>query len=51
MPMGTYPPSDATRAKALEVFWREAGEADRIYDGASLEEIEHSDRAFYSVRY
>lgn len=46
-----HAPPDATLADALETFWSEAAAADHIYRAAALDEIEHSDRAFYSVRW
>lgn len=46
-----HPPRDATLAEAMETFWAEAEAADRIYRTAQLDDIERSDRAFYSVRW
>lgn len=46
-----HPPPEATLADALKAFWAEAEAADRVYEGMALDEIEHHDRAFYSVRW
>lgn len=46
-----HPPAGATLADALDVFWAEADAADLIYGAAALDEIEHCDRAFYSLRW
>jgi hypothetical protein len=46
-----HPPPHATLANALDTFWAEADAADRIYREAVLDDIEQSDRAFYSVRW
>lgn len=46
-----HAPRDATIAEALEVWRDEAADADEIYRAADLDEIERSDRAFYSLRW
>ena len=46
-----HPPPDATLADALATFRREVEEADLVYREAPLDEIEHRDRSFYSVRW
>jgi Protein of unknown function (DUF664) len=46
-----HAPPDATLANALETFWREAEAADDIYEAAHLDDLERSDRAYYSLRW
>ena len=46
-----HPPSEANLADALVTLRNEAGEADRIYESARLDDIEKCDRAFYSLRW
>lgn len=46
-----HPPPEATLADALEILRDEADEADRIYAGARLDDIEKCDRNFYSLRW
>lgn len=46
-----HPPAGARLADALAAFWTETEAADRIYGAADLDEIEHCDRAFYSLRW
>jgi hypothetical protein len=46
-----HPPPEATLADALETFWAEAAAADHVYRAAALDEVERSNRAFYSVRW
>jgi hypothetical protein len=46
-----HAPKDATIAEALEVWRDEAANADEIYRVANLDDIERSDRAFYSLRW
>ena len=46
-----HAPHNATLAGALKTFWAEAQAADRIYQAAELDDIEKSDRGFYSVRW
>jgi hypothetical protein len=46
-----HPPPDATVAEALETYWAEIEEANRIYAAASLDDIERRDRASYTLRW
>lgn len=46
-----HPPREATLAEALETLRDEAEEADLIYAGARLDDIEKCDRKFYSLRW
>ncbi len=46
-----HPPPDATLAEALESYWAEIAEANRIYATASLDDIERRDRASFSLRW
>jgi hypothetical protein len=46
-----HPPPDATVAEALETYWAEIKEADRIYAAGSLDDIERRDRASYTLRW
>lgn len=46
-----HPPADATLVAALDAFTAMADQAAAIYDRASLDDIERSQRSFYSVRW
>jgi len=46
-----YPPADTTMDETLTVLIAEAAEADAIYRAASLDDIERSERGFYSLRW
>jgi len=46
-----HPSPEATMADALAVFQSEAEDADEIYRRAGLDDIERSERGFYSVRW
>ena len=46
-----HPPPDATLAEALQTYWAEIEQANRIYAAASLDDIERRDRASYSLRW
>jgi hypothetical protein len=46
-----HPPADATMADALATMQSEAAHADAIYRNVRLDDIEKSERAFYSIRW
>jgi len=46
-----HPPPDATLDEALAVLRAEAKDADEIYAGASLDDVENSERGLYSLRW
>jgi len=46
-----HPPSDATMDEAVAVLREEADDADAIYRSAALDDIERSERSFYSLRW
>lgn len=46
-----HPPSDVTLDLALARFWREVEEAEAVCRSMDLDEIEHHERGFYSVRW
>lgn len=46
-----HPPPEATLADALTVFQREVAAADRIYRQGNLDDLEQSERAFYTLRW
>lgn len=46
-----HPPPDATMAEALAVWRAEMADADVIYGDASLDDLERSGRAFYTLRW
>jgi len=46
-----HPPPDATLTEALAALRAEAQDADEIYAGASLDDIEKCERGFYSLRW
>ncbi|MDQ3738790.1 MAG: DinB family protein [Actinomycetota bacterium] len=46
-----HPPPDATVADAIATYWAEIDAADSIYDAASLDDLERSDRGMYSLRW
>ena len=46
-----HAPPDATLADALAAYWTEIDAADGIYAAASLGDVEHRDRAMYSLRW
>jgi hypothetical protein len=45
------PPDDMRMAEALEILQAEADGADAIYGAADLDDLERSERGFYSVRW
>ena len=46
-----HPPADATMAEALAVLRTEMADADAIYGDASLDDLERSGRAMYTLRW
>jgi hypothetical protein len=46
-----HPPAEATMATALEALRAEAGDADAIYSGANLGNLEKHERGFYTLRW
>ena len=46
-----HPPPDATLEEALTTYWDVIAESNRIFAAASLDDIEASSRAQYSVRW
>jgi hypothetical protein len=46
-----HPPPEATLAEALEALRAEAEDADAIYRGANLDDLEKHERGFYSLRW
>jgi hypothetical protein len=46
-----HPPSGATMGEAVAALRTEAAEADAIYGEASLDDMERSERSFYTLRW
>jgi hypothetical protein len=46
-----HPPPDATLEEALTTYWDVIAESNRVFAAASLDDIEASSRAQYSVRW